>query len=93
MKIEIPADAEALLLSRANQAGFDNVSDYVLNLAARDTPADPFASALEQNKDHVETLIDQSYASGPLTPLTKEDFSAARDRLQSHVAEGKRNQQ
>lgn len=59
MQINIPPDAEASLRTKAGQAGFADVTEYVLMLIQRD---EPLSEA--ENAARIEAAIDEGVRSG-----------------------------
>lgn len=80
MQIEIPQEAENLLRQRADDAGFENVEDYVLQRALFD---DEELAAMQgaANDRRAVDLISEGLRSGPMTPMTAADWAALREAV------------
>lgn len=90
MQIDIPQEAEPFLRRRAEEAGFDSVEQYVLQraLCSDEDLASMDAAA---NDPRAISLILEGLQSGPLTPMTDEDWAKLRERVQRGSSETQDN--
>src|SRR5437879_6170807 len=95
--ISLPDSLHAAAQQQAALAGLCNVDDYVADLVRReaqvqvDGPDSSTVEALQLRKQEIEAVLSEGLDSGPATPMTPEDWSALRQRVEARLA--KRNGQ
>ena len=88
MQLNIPTQFEPIIRQRATAAGFDDVEKYIIQRLVTEDGDPEVEAYLRGKQDQIEKLIDEAYAAGPPTPLTKDDFQQARERLARQLEPG-----
>ena len=86
MQIELPKDIEALIQQRAAAAGFPGeIAAYVAHLvkadATEDFGAPEHLSIVQSSKADLDAKIDAGFTSGPVSPMTKNDWQELHNRI------------
>ena len=85
MQIQIPKEAEAHLKSLAAEAGFGkDVQQYVLHRSLGSDLDEEKLEAL-RNDPRIARLIEEGLASGNAGPMTDQDWSDIKERLEQRI--------
>lgn len=85
MQVDLPNETIEYLTKRAAQAGFGGAKEYLLTLVEQDQTARQYTESLADD-ERLEKLTLEGLESGDAGPMTSQDWTDIRRKLNERIA-------